>query len=147
MLSKKAQYSLNALVHLAKKFNKGPVMIKDIARDENLPRKFLEVILLDLKKMGLLESKIGKGGGYFLIKKPEDITFADVIIHFDGDIGLLPCVKVDYKNSCIHCNNEEQCGLRSVTADIRDKMLKILKSETIAGVIAREKKQSHFINE
>ena len=71
MITKKAKYALNALVYLSKEYNKGPVLISQIAENEKIPQKFLELILLDLKRIGILNSKKGKGGGYYLIKSPE----------------------------------------------------------------------------
>lgn len=138
MLSKKAQYSLYALVHLAGKHNEGPVLISEIAEKEHLPRKFLEVILLDLKNMGLVSSKKGKGGGYYLIKKPSDVNFADVIRWFDGAIALLPCVTYQYYESCNHCKDEVNCALRLVVKEIRDKTVTILKNTTLQDVLDKQ---------
>lgn len=140
MLSKKAYYSLNALVHLAKKYKKGPVLISDIAKKENLPKKFLEAILLDMKRMGILSSKKGKGGGYYLIKDPSEINFADIIRSFDGAIALLPCVTYNYYEECTHCKDEDLCGLKSVVKDFRDVTVRMLKNTTIADILKREEK-------
>jgi Rrf2 family protein len=79
MLSKKAKYAINALVKLAREYEKGPVLIKDISRSENIPQKFLEAILRELKSTGILSSKMGKGGGYYLIKDPEEVNLASVV--------------------------------------------------------------------
>ncbi len=140
MISKKAQYSLYALTYLAKKYNDGPVLISEIAQKEKLPKKFLETILLELKNMGIVSSKKGKGGGYYLIKKPEDISFADIIRFFDGAIALLPCVTYNYYESCTQCKDENSCGVRSVVKEIRNKTVSILKNITLKDVIDREDK-------
>src|SRR6478736_5953717 len=100
MITKKAKYALNALVYLAKEYNKGPVLISQIAESEHIPQKFLELILLDLKSIGILGSKKGKGGGYYLIKSPDSVNVADILRHFDGPIALLPCVSEKYYERC-----------------------------------------------
>ncbi|MBU0487467.1 MAG: Rrf2 family transcriptional regulator [Bacteroidetes bacterium] len=138
MLSKKAQYSLYALIRLAKEYDKGPVLIEDIARSEMLPKKFLEAILSDLKSLGIVNAKKGKGGGYYLIKDPAEITLAEVIRHFDGALALLPCVTFRYYESCNHCKDEETCGLRSIIKELRDETVKILKRNTLADILSRE---------
>jgi Rrf2 family protein len=138
MLSRKAQYSIYALVFLAKRAEEGPVLIKEIAESENIPKKFLESILLDLKKIGILSSKKGKGGGYYLIKKPGDVNLADVIRHFDGAIALLPCATYKYYEPCMHCRDEELCAVRSIVKDIRDETVKLLKNTTLEDIIIRE---------
>ncbi|MCL4855955.1 MAG: Rrf2 family transcriptional regulator, partial [Flavobacteriales bacterium] len=84
MISKKTKYAINALVYLSKKPNQQPILISEIAEHEHIPQKFLEAILLDLKKAGILASKKGKGGGYFLLKSPNDVNMADVMRLFDG---------------------------------------------------------------
>ncbi len=139
MLSKKAQYSIYALVNLARKHERGPVLIKEIADEEHIPRKFLEAILLDLKKIGFLGSRKGKGGGYYLIKSPGEISLADVIRFFDGAIALLPCATYRFYEPCEHCQDEELCGVRSVVKDIRDETVKILKNTTLADILERER--------
>jgi len=140
MLSKKAQYSILALVKLAKEYNGGPILISHIARTENIPRKFLETILFDLKQMGILASKKGKGGGYFLIKKPEEINLADIIRHVDGAIALVPCATYKYYQPCQHCKDEMTCGIRSVIKDIRDETVNMLKKISLSDIIKREEK-------
>jgi len=138
MLSKKAQYSILALVKLAKEYNSGPILISSIAQTEKIPRKFLETILFDLKQMGILASKKGKGGGYYLIKKPEEINLADVIRHIDGAIALIPCVTYKYYQPCQHCKDEITCGIRSVVKDIRDETVNMLKKISLSDIILRE---------
>jgi Rrf2 family protein len=141
MLTKKAQYALYALRYLSMKYKKSqqPVLIKEIVEAEKLPQKFLEAILVDLKKAGIVNSKKGKNGGYYLIKKPEQINFADIIRIFDGAIALLPCATYKYYEKCTKCDNEEDCGLRNVVKDIRDKTVSVLKQYTMQDVIERDK--------
>lgn len=138
MLSKKAQYSILALVKLAKEYNEGPVLIDNISKSERIPKKFLESILFDLKQLGILASKKGKGGGYYLIKKPEEINLADIIRHIDGAIALIPCVTYKYYQPCQHCKDEVTCGIRSIVKDIRDETVNLLKKITLADILFRE---------
>lgn len=138
MLSKKAQYSIYALIRLAKDFDKEPLLISYIAETEKIPKKFLENILLDLKNIGILGSRKGKGGGYFLIKKPDEINLAEIIRHFDGALALLPCATFKYYQKCGHCKDEDTCGFKSVVKDLRDETVKFLKNTTIADIIKRE---------
>ena len=138
MLSKKAQYSIYALAHLEKKYNSGPILISTIAEQESIPKKFLESILLELKNIGILGSKKGKNGGYYLIKNPDEVNLADVIRHFDGAIALLPCATYKYYEPCHQCKDESTCGVRSIIKDIRDETVKILKNITLSDIVARE---------
>ena len=138
MLSKKAKYAINALVKLAREYEKGPVLIKDISRSENIPQKFLEAILRELKSTGILSSKMGKGGGYYLIKDPEEVNLASVVRLFDGAIGMLPCVTYLYYEPCDECKDEETCGIRSVFKEVRDETVNLLKKATLAEILKRE---------
>lgn len=139
MLTKKAQYALYALRYLAFKKDKGPVLIKEIVEAEFLPQKFIEAILVDLKNAGFVNSKKGKNGGYYLIKEPKEINFADIIRIFDGAIALLPCATYKYYERCDKCQNDDNCGLRNVVKEIRDKTVAIMKELTLQDVIDRDK--------
>lgn len=141
MLSKKAKYAINALVNLAKKYDKGPILIGEISEEERIPKKFLEAILLDLRNAGILNSKKGKGGGYYLIKKPEDVNLATVIRLFDGAIALLPCVSFKYYERCDECKDEVTCGIRHVFKEVRDETVRILKDNTLADIINKGNEQ------
>lgn len=138
MISKKTQYSIYALVRLGKEFEKGPLLISDIAKTEKIPKKFLEAILLELKSGGFVNSKKGKGGGYYLIKNPKDINLADVIRQFEGAIALLPCAAYKYYESCSSCRDEETCGVRNVIKEVREETVRLLKTFSIADIIQRE---------
>ena len=96
MLSKKCKYAIHALVHLAKKYQQGPVHIQEIADKEKIPKKFLEAILLELRKAKILHSKKGKGGGYYLQKRPDEVNLIEIIRLMDGAIAMLPCVSLNY---------------------------------------------------
>ena len=138
MLSKKTKYAINALVYLARESKDGePVQISRIAENENIPRKFLEAILLELRHAGMLNSRKGKTGGYYLQLSPEQINIADVMRLFDGPIALLPCVAYKYYERCEECIDEETCGIRAVFSEVRSKTVQMLKSATLAGIIKR----------
>ncbi len=138
MISKKAKYAIHALVKLARDRDKGPILISEISKEGNIPKKFLEAILLDLKRAGVLNSKKGKGGGYYLIKNPEDVNMADVLRLFDGALALLPCVTYKYYERCEECTDELTCGIRRVMQQVRDETVRILKDATLATVLASE---------
>ncbi|HEX4375469.1 MAG TPA: Rrf2 family transcriptional regulator [Puia sp.] len=133
MLSKKTQYAFQALMYLAEKGKEKPVLIAEISKKKKIPLKFLENILLDLKKAGILESKKGKGGGYLLAKNPKDVQLATVMRLLDGPISLVSCVSLYFYEKCRNCD-EKTCGLHDVMAQVRDANLKILERKTIADI-------------
>ena len=138
MISRKTKYAINALVYLARENKDGePVQISKIAESEHIPRKFLEAILLELRHAGMLNSRKGKTGGYYLQQTPEEINIADVMRLFDGPIALLPCVAYKYYERCEECIDEETCGIRSVFSDVRSETVKMLKGATLAEIIKR----------
>lgn len=140
MLSKKTKYAINALVYLAREHKRGePVQISRIADSENIPRKFLEAILLDLKNAGILHSRKGKTGGYYLHKLPEEINMAEVMRLFDGPIALLPCVAHTYYERCEECRDEATCGIRAVFLEVRNQTVEMLKHATLAEIMKRTK--------
>lgn len=141
MLSKKTKYAINALVFLARKENNNPVLISEIAEQQHIPKKFLEAILLDLKRAGVLNSKKGKGGGYYLLKKANEVNLADVIRLFDGAIAFLPCVTHKYYERCEECVDENTCGIRDVFFQVRNETVEILKRSTLSEIINREEKR------
>ena len=114
------------------------MLISEVASKEHLPKKFLEAILLELKRNGFLGSKKGAGGGYYLMKKSEEIKLAAIIRVIDGPIALLPCVSLNFYERCEECMDEGYCGIRDVMKDVRDATLKILTETTIADMIAKE---------
>ncbi|WP_153797364.1 RrF2 family transcriptional regulator [Foetidibacter luteolus] len=140
MISKKTKYAINALVFLAKEYTdnkREPVQISRIAESENIPRKFLEAILLDLRNAGMLSSKKGKMGGYYLHKTPDEINIAEVMRLFDGAIALLPCVTYRYYERCDECKDEATCGIRDVFADVRNQTVALLKNATLTEIMNR----------
>ncbi len=131
MLSKKTKYGLKALSYIAKKGDDAPVLISEIATEENISKKFLEAILLQLKNNGLLGSKKGKGGGYYLIKTPSEIKVAALIRILEGPIAMLPCVSLNFYEKCDDCKDETQCGLHHIMLEVRDNMLAVLENKTL----------------
>lgn len=123
---------------LARNKENSPMLISEIASKEQLPKKFLEAILLELKRNGFLGSKKGAGGGYYLMKKAEDIKLAAIIRVIDGPIALLPCVSLNFYERCEECTSELYCGIRDVMKDVRDATLKILAETSLADIISRE---------
>jgi Rrf2 family protein len=132
MLSKKAKYGLKAMAILAKEYGNGPLLIGEIAKRERIPSKFLELILLELKKNGFLQSKKGKGGGYYLSKLPESISVGALIRALDGPLALLPCVSQMAYERCAECPDEETCGIRIVFKEVRESTVSILERTTLA---------------
>lgn len=135
ILSKKTRYAIVALTRLAREYGKGPVQIREIAEGEKIPQSFLENILLDLRKMGILGSKLGKAGGYFLIKKPGDVNLAEVVRHFEGTVALMYCVSERAYQPCEFCKDEAICEIRKVFKEIRDTTFEILNRTTLETLI------------
>jgi Rrf2 family protein len=138
MLNKKTKYAFHALTYLGKQENGQPVLISEIAEHTRVPKKFLESILLDMKKAGILTSRMGKGGGYYLLKDPKEIKLADVIRMFSGAIALLPCVSLNYYEACAECEDEAKCGLNKIMMQVRVDTLKILATKTLKDILKAE---------
>ena len=134
MLSKKCQYALHALIYLAQQNEGTAVTIGEIATEKTIPKKFLEAILLDLKNAGILGSKKGKSGGYFLLKNPNRISIIEVIREVDGAVAMLPCVSLNFYDSCGMCPDEKTCKINNLFGQVRDATLKILYSNTVADL-------------
>lgn len=136
MLSKKTQYALKALEYLVNQDSQKPVLISEIAEKKKIPLKFLESILLTLKQNHVLESKKGKGGGYFFKNNPKNFSIASVIRMIDGPIALLPCVSLNFYKKCDDCD-EVNCALNKLMTLTRDATLKVLDKKTIADLIIK----------
>jgi Rrf2 family protein len=139
MLSRKAQYALKALLLLAERHGHGPVAISELAERDDMPVKFLELVLLQLKHRGILASRKGKGGGYLLGRGPEAITFGEVIRILDGPLAPVPCASKTAYMRCEHCPDEARCGVRIVMQEVRDATAGILDTTSLADVVARIK--------
>jgi Rrf2 family protein len=134
MITHKSKYALKALIVLTEEFAQGPVLISEISQREKIPRKFLELILLELKNQGLLGSKKGKGGGYFLARSPDSINVGDVLRALDGPLALTPCVSQSGYRRCEECIDERTCGVRLVMKEVRDATAKILDATTLIDI-------------
>lgn len=132
MMSQRARYAFKALFRLAQAGTGRSVQIRDISRAERIPQAFLEQILLELKRAGLVGSRRGKDGGYFLLKEPKDVSLALVLRLLDGPFAPLPCLSKTAYRRCADCRDEERCGLRRVFAELYEGMLEVLESRTLA---------------
>ncbi|MFN8358116.1 MAG: Rrf2 family transcriptional regulator [Spirosomataceae bacterium] len=136
MISKKAKYAFKALKVLAQEYeSKKPLLISYIAEKENIPKKFLEAILLDLRNQGILQSQKGKGGGYLLRLPPEEISFSKVLRIIDGPLAPTLCVSLYFYGKCDDCADETTCTLRNVMEQWRDANLAVLDKKTLQDLI------------
>ena len=141
MLQRKTKYAIKALLTLAKQYKENrPMRISEISQKEGIPRKFLEAIMVELKNHGLVASKMGATGGYYLIMHPAEIMLSNVIRLTKGPISLLPCVSLNFYEPCAECVSEEVCGLRNVILEVRDASLQILSKTSLADILLRESK-------
>jgi Rrf2 family protein len=138
MLSQKARYALRALLHLVEHAQSRPVQLSDVATAQVIPRKYLEFIMVDLKKAGLVISRRGPGGGYVLSRPASEINFAQVLRAIDGPIALVPCASENFYARCGDCHDEATCAIRRVMAQVRDSAVAILATTTLADAAAFE---------
>jgi Rrf2 family protein len=139
MLSHKSKYALEALLVLSEEYGNGPLLISEIAKREHIPKRFLELILLELKNHGVLRSKKGKGGGYTLSKPPDLLSVGLVLRMLEGPLAPLPCVSKTAYEKCAECRDERTCGIRLLMKDVRDATAAILDSTTFADVLKRSR--------
>jgi Rrf2 family protein len=135
MLTQKTRYAILAMTKLAKEYGKGTLLINQIAESEKIPKRFLESILLELKKNGYLRSRLGKNGGYFLIKNPADINLLEIVRLFEGTISLLLCTSEKYYQPCEHCKDEATCVIRHTFNEIREYTYNKLSNTTLTKLI------------
>ena len=135
MLSQKCKYALQALLVMAREDSDQLLLVSDIAEKENLPKKFLEAILLELNRNGLVRSRRGRGGGYALAKAPEAITFGQVVRIMDGPLAPLSCVSVNYYRRCDDCKDEQTCAIRKVMRRVRDAIAHELDGTTLSDAV------------
>ncbi|HTQ13503.1 MAG TPA: Rrf2 family transcriptional regulator [Rhizomicrobium sp.] len=140
MLSQKGRYALHALIVLARHGGEAPMLIADIAEKASVPRKFLEAILVELKKRGIVRSQRGRAGGYRLGRPAAAISFADIIRVTDGPLALAPCVSVTAYHKCNDCVDEDVCAIRKALIVVRDATAEILESWTLESVLKSRKK-------
>ncbi|MEQ1899291.1 MAG: Rrf2 family transcriptional regulator [Devosia sp.] len=136
MISQKAKYALRALVALVRARPDAPLMISEISRDQKIPKKFLEQILLELKRHGIVMSRRGRLGGYVLLKSADRITFGEVLRLIDGPIAPLPCLsKIAYRR-CADCSDEGTCEIRHVFQRVTLATREVLDHTTLADAVA-----------
>jgi len=137
MITMKTKYALKALCRLATAPKGQPVLIADISEQEAIPRKFLELILAELKQHGILTSRKGRGGGYLLARKPEEITVASVLRVLDGPIAPVACLSRTAYQRCSDCRDEATCGVRLVLREAHAASVQVLEGTTIADMLER----------
>jgi Rrf2 family protein len=139
MLSQKCKYALQALLVLARENSEELLLVSDIAERENLPKKFLEAILLELNRNGLVRSRRGRGGGYALAKPADLITFGQVVRIMDGPLAPLSCVSVNYYRRCDDCKDEQSCEIRRVMRRVRDAIAAELDGTSLSQALTEGK--------
>lgn len=150
MISKKTKYALKALEHLARHSTEGPILISELAEAESIPKKFLEAILLSLRKGGVLQSRIGKGGGYALALDAKRITIGSVVRILEGDFAPVQCLSDTSYTRCEECLDEASCGTRLVMRDVKKAVASVLDNVTLADMLERSenvrRKQANVID-
>jgi Rrf2 family protein len=136
VLTRKSKYGLKALLLLAREHDRGPILASELAEREGIPEKFLQGILLELKRRGLVRSKRGHGGGYQLARDPSVINFGEVIRTLEGPLALTPCVSQTAYHRCDECADERACAIRLVMKIVRDETARILEGSNLAAVNA-----------
>jgi Rrf2 family protein len=132
MVSKKCKYAIKAILYIARnEAEDSSIFASEIAKNENIPQKFLESILRELCNQRILVSKRGRYGGYRLLRPPADISFTEIMRIMDGPVALMPCVSLNYYTPCDECKQEEHCVIRAVFLQVRDATLDIFNSATI----------------
>jgi Rrf2 family protein len=144
-LSTRGEYALRALLVLGLNYGPHVVRIQKISADQNIPKRFLEQILNDLKSAGVVESKRGITGGYRLARPPQEITVAVIIRHIEGALAPVSCVSERFYEKCT-CPDETRCAIRSVMKEARDAVVKIVERVTIAELCERARKLQHEAN-
>ena len=135
MLSKKTKYGIKALTFIARQEKGIKVKVATISESENISHKFLESILLTLRKAGILGAKKGKGGGYYLLQDASDIKMTKVIRTLEGPIALVPCVSLNFYEKCDDCPDEKQCSVHKLMIQVRDNTLNVLRNTTLSDLV------------
>jgi Rrf2 family protein len=138
MLSQRTRYTIRALLHLADRYGEGPVQMSEIAEAQNIPPKFLTVMLSQMIREGLVASRRGREGGYWLAREPARISYGEIVRLTRGSLGLLPCASRFAYESCKNCITEEKCRLHRVMLMVRDETARILDGLTLADAIPAE---------
>jgi Rrf2 family protein len=135
-LTRKCQYALRALYVLAREYGKGPMLIQHISAQANAPAEFLQTILLELKNVGLLESRRGPQGGYCLLTPPNRITVGSIVRIVDGPFVTLPCVSKNEAHACADCRDPEACQMRLMMREVNEAVTAIMDHTTLLPTAA-----------
>jgi len=135
-LSLRGEYALRALLVLGLNYDQSVVRIQLISDQQNIPKRFLEQILNDLKSAGIVQSKRGVAGGYRLARPPAQITLASVVRHLEGALAPVSCVSERFYEKC-SCPDEERCAIRSIMKEVREAIVNILDQSTVADLCQR----------
>jgi len=135
VLSQRTRYAIRALLHLADRHGQGPIQLAEIAERQNIPGKFLTVILSEMKRAGFVETMRGKEGGYWLSRAPTEITYGDIVRATRGSLALVPCAARLAYTPCEHCIDEAECRLRGVMLSVRDQTANILDRLSLAETV------------
>ena len=137
MISMRSKYAIKALTYMARTRDKESFLIAELAEAENIPKKFLEAILLTLKSQGILNSRKGPGGGYWLARLPAAITLGNIIRAFEGDLAPVQCLSENASGACPECHDFATCATRLVMADVQKAVSAIVDTVTLADMIER----------
>jgi Rrf2 family protein len=135
-LSVRGEYALRALLVLGLHHGRPVIRIQTISEQQNIPKRFLEQILSDLKSAGIVQSRRGMAGGYRLARRPEEITLAAVVRHIEGALAPVSCVSERFYEKC-SCPDESRCAIRSVMKEVRESIVRIMERVTVAELCAR----------
>ncbi|TMJ11206.1 MAG: Rrf2 family transcriptional regulator [Alphaproteobacteria bacterium] len=135
MLSQRTRYTIRALLHLADRHGEGPVQMSEIAQKQNIPPKFLTVMLSQMIREGLVMSRRGREGGYWLARPPEQISYGEIVRLTRGSLGLLPCASRLAYEPCRNCVTEDECRLHRVMLMVRDETARILDGLSLADPV------------
>lgn len=135
ILSMKTRYAMLAITKLAREYGKGAILISEIAKSENIPQRFLENILQEMKKLGIVGSRQGKGGGYFLMQDPQEVKLVTIIRHFEGTIAMMYCISEKAYQPCEFCKDEANCKIREVFQKIRNDTYQVLSETSVRSLI------------
>lgn len=135
MLSQRTRYTIRALLHLADRYGEGPVQLSQIAETQNIPSKFLTVMLSSMRRAGLVETMRGREGGYWLAKPPAEISYGEIVRLTRGSLGLLPCASRLAYEQCTNCISEDKCRLHRVMLMVRDETARILDGLSLADPV------------
>lgn len=136
MLTNKGKYGLKAAVHLAGCTSGEPALVSDIAKANDIPKKFLDTILGEMRNAGIVRSKKGRGGGYFLARSADQITVAEIVRALDGPVAPIRCVSKNYYERCDDCSDEKACAVYLIMRQVREAITDILEKRSLAEMRA-----------